>query len=65
VSDVEEAAELCGERAFDDLWLGTFAGTGILEDYLIESGQRVPADGAALELVLSLSSPQRGDRIFS
>ncbi len=44
----KKAAELCGEKAFDDLGLGTSAGTGNLEDYLVESGQRVAAEGAAL-----------------
>ncbi len=37
----KKAAELCGKKAFDDLRLGTSAGTGNLEDYLVESGQRV------------------------
>ncbi len=60
----KKAAELCGEKAFDDLGLGTSACTGNLEDYLVESGQRVAADGAALASVLALSSPQRGDRIY-
>ncbi len=60
----KKAAELCGEKAFDDLGLGMSAGTGNLEDYLVESGQRVAADGAALASVLVLSSPQRGDRIY-
>ncbi len=54
----KKTAELCGENAFDDLWLVTSAGTGNLEDYLVESGQRVAADGAALASVLALSSPQ-------
>jgi hypothetical protein len=54
----KKAAELCGEKAFDDLGLGTSAGTGNLEDYLVESCQRVAADGAALASVLALSSPQ-------
>jgi hypothetical protein len=62
----KKAAELCGEKAFDDLGLGTSAGTGNLEDYLVESCQRVAVDGAALESVpvLALSSPLRGDRIY-
>ncbi len=62
----KKAAELFGERAFDDLGLGTsaLACTGNLEEYLVESGQRVAADGAALASVLALSSPQRGDRIY-
>ena len=54
----KKAAELCGEKAFDDLWLGTSAGTGNLDDSLVESGQRVAADGADLASVLVLSSPQ-------
>jgi hypothetical protein len=29
----KKAAELCGEKAFNDLGLGTSAGTGNLEDY--------------------------------
>jgi hypothetical protein len=60
----KKAAELCDEKAFDDLGLGTSAYTGNLEDYLVESGQRVAADGAVLASVLALSSPQRGDRIY-
>jgi hypothetical protein len=46
----KKEAELCGEKAFNDLELGTSAGTGNLEDYLVEleSGQRVAADRAAL-----------------
>ncbi len=62
----KKAAELCGDKAFDDLGLGTsaLACTGNLEDYLIESGQRVAADWPALALVLPLSPPQRGDRIY-
>jgi hypothetical protein len=60
----KKAAELCGEKVFNDLGLGASAGRGNLEDYLVESGQRVAADGAALALVLVLSSPQRGDRIY-
>jgi hypothetical protein len=31
-------------EVFDDLGLGMSASTGNLEDYLIESGQRVAAD---------------------
>ncbi len=60
----KKAAERCGEKVFDNLGLGTSAGTGNLEDYLVESGQRVATDGAALASVLALSSPQRGDRIY-
>ncbi len=44
------------QKVFDDLGLGTSAGTGNLEDSLVESGQRVAADGAALASVLALSS---------
>ncbi len=51
-------------EVFDDLGLGMSASTGNLEDYLIESGQRVAADWAALASVLVLSSSQRGDRIY-
>ncbi len=60
----KEAAELCGEKAFGDLGLGTSACTGNHEDYLVESEQRVAADGAGLASVLALSSPQRGDMIY-
>ena len=41
-------AELCGEKEFDDLGLGTSAGTGNFEDSLAESGQRVAADRASV-----------------
>jgi hypothetical protein len=54
----KKAAELCCEKAFDDLGLGMSAGTENLEVYLAESCQRVAADGAALASVLALSSPQ-------
>ncbi len=51
-------ADLCGEKAFDDLGLGTSAGTENLEDSLVESvqtRQSMAADGAALASVLALS----------
>jgi hypothetical protein len=51
----KKAADFCGEKAFDDLGLGASAGTGNLEDSLVESGQRVAADGAALASLLVLS----------
>jgi hypothetical protein len=44
----KKVAELCGETTFDDLGLGTSAGTGNLEEVLVEPGQRVAADGAAV-----------------
>jgi hypothetical protein len=42
----KKAAELCAEKAFDDLGLGTSAGTGNLENSLVESDQRVAAGGS-------------------
>ena len=55
----KKAAELCGETTFDDLGLGTSAGTGNLEEVLVESGQRVAADGAAVASVMALSLSRR------
>ncbi len=56
---LKKEAELCRETTFDDLGLGTSAGTGILENALVESGQRVAADGAAVALVMVLSLSRR------
>ena len=51
----KKAADLCGETTFDDLCLGTSAGRGNLEEVLVESGQGVAADGAAVASVMALS----------
>jgi hypothetical protein len=55
----KKVAELCVETTFDDHGLGTSAGTGNLEEVLVESGHRVAADGAAVASVMVVSLSRR------